>query len=145
MLWLAFRDALHGPPTSWVCPGIPPSQNPSSIENGLFSPSSTSSLLFCWNGIDHHGSSDHLVDSCTSKIPVSTKRRGVRMQRCQWDGKNEGRENEPQCSSWFIVGTYWMGLPHPGSPLLLPSPQILRRVSLSSPHPGGADAADPYF
>jgi len=104
--WLAFRDALHRSPTSWVPPCILPSPNPSLSENGLFSPSfispsCTSSLLFCWNGVDRRGSSGHLVDSCTSKIPVSTKigahpfkRRGIRMRRCQWDGKKEGKTND---------------------------------------------------
>jgi hypothetical protein len=52
-------------------------------------------------------------------------------------GWNERRneENEPRHSSWFVFMTHYMGLPHPGSPLMfLPSP-FLHRVNLSRPHP----------
>ena len=54
-------------------------------------------------------------------------------------GWNERRneENEPRHSSWFVFMTHYVGLPHPGSPLMfLPSP-FLHRANLSRPHPSG--------
>ena len=33
--------------------------------------------------------------------------------------------------------THYMGLPHPGSPLVFPPPPFLHRANLSRPHPSG--------
>ena len=54
-------------------------------------------------------------------------------------GWNERRneENEPRRSSWFVFVTHYMGLPHPGSPLVFFPPLFLHRVNLSRPHPFG--------
>jgi len=54
-------------------------------------------------------------------------------------GWNKGRneENEPRRSSWFVFVTHYMGLPHPGSPLVFPPPPFLHRANLSRPHPSG--------
>ena len=54
-------------------------------------------------------------------------------------GWNERRneENEPRRSLWFVFVTHYMGLPHPGSPLVFFPPLFLHRVNLSRPHPSG--------
>jgi hypothetical protein len=65
-------------------------------------------------------------------------------------GWNERRneENEPRHSSWFVFMMHYMGLPHPGSPLVFLRLPFLHRANLSRPHPsgkGGADAAGSEF
>jgi len=42
-------------------------------------------------------------------------------------------ESEPRLSLWFVFETYYAGLPSPGSPLLLLTPQFLRRAAPSPP------------
>ena len=53
-------------------------------------------------------------------------------------------ENEPQLSSWFVMGTYWMGLPFFGSPLMLiyPHSSVARELATHIPlERGGVTAA----
>jgi hypothetical protein len=58
-------------------------------------------------------------------------------------------KNEPRQTSWFVVGTYFAGLPLPKSPLdflrstllVLPA-QILHPAKTSRPHPSGKGRGD---
>ena len=50
--------------------------------------------------------------------------------------KEEG-ENKPRLSSRFVFGTYYAGLPLPGSPLAFLTPHFLCRVGITRPHPSG--------
>jgi len=64
---------------------------------------------------------------------------GMRAGWKQSVGRTQRRneENEPRHSSWFVFMMHYLGLPHPGSPLVFPPPPFLHRENLRRPHPSG--------
>jgi hypothetical protein len=56
----------------------------------------------------------------------------------QWDGryKRMAKTNHDKGRGWSFV-THIVGLPFPGSPLVFFHPRILRRASITRPHPFG--------
>jgi hypothetical protein len=52
-----------------------------------------------------------------------------------WERGMGGNELRPK--SWFVLVTYHLGLPLPGSPLVFLLPRFLRRAIVSRPHPSG--------